>query len=81
MVRVFLQENGYIVLNLKDGLRLYGWPTEWPSSHVAGHFRIQEPEWLDSSYEDGRLALREVSSMLINVDDVRWIEFMKIQEN
>ena len=39
-------DDGFVVLHMKGGRRLYGWPQEWPSHPNQGHFIIAEPEWL-----------------------------------
>jgi hypothetical protein len=64
----------YVVLHLKDERRVYGWPLEWPSSPQAGHFQLQEVSWLNGEVE---IPLESVDSILINVKDVKWIEFLK----
>jgi len=77
----FHDENGYVVVQLKDERRIMGWPTEWPSSPHAGHLRLQEAQWLSATDDpNAAVDLPEVSSILISVDDVRWIEFLKVKE-
>ena len=63
----------YIVLHLKDRRRIYGWPEEWPGQPDRGHFRIAEPEWLDSSKTEGEPA---VEWILIPAEEVRMVEFL-----
>lgn len=36
----------YIILNLKDGRRLYGWPRAWPDTHAEDHFILRDYAWL-----------------------------------
>jgi len=64
----------YIVLHLKDERRLYGWPIEWPSVPDNGHFLLVEASWLVDSKET---PIKGVESILIDVNDVRWVEFME----
>lgn len=65
----------YIVLHLTDGRRLYGWPIEWPSAPSEGHFLIEQPSWL---LDDGKEApIRGVKNILVNVTDVKLIEFLE----
>lgn len=71
---VLLQNVTYVVLHLKDERRLYGWPREWPSSPVAGHFQLEQVSWLE---EKGERPIKGVSSVLVSVKDVKWIEFME----
>ena len=69
-------ENAYIVLHLQDGRRLYGYAEEWPSEPKDGHFRMAEAEWLDD--ENKRIALKDVSAVLISATEVAMIEFLSI---
>jgi hypothetical protein len=61
------------VLQLHDGRRIYGWPREWPSDPTQGHFLLEIPSWLDGEKE---IPLVGVSAIMVNVQDVRWVEFM-----
>lgn len=70
---VFLQTLTYVVLHLHDERRLYGWPREWPSSPSTGHFKLEQVSWLDGEKET---PIRGVSSVLVSVKDVKWVEFL-----
>jgi hypothetical protein len=65
----------FVVLQLKDERRIYGWPQEWPSDSKEGHFLLVSPSWLlpDGAEEP----MTGVSSILINTADVEWVEFME----
>jgi hypothetical protein len=68
----------YVVLQLNDERRLYGWPKEWPNESDKGHFFILEPSWIQ---EDGnQINLPGVHGLLIAAKDVKWVEFMGKQE-
>lgn len=70
----FCSDVTYVVLQLTDDRRIYGWPREWPSDPAQGHFVLEQPSWLT---EDGRNEeITGVSDILIAVSDVRWVEFM-----
>lgn len=74
----FTENSGqYVVLHLKDGYRLYGWPEEWPGRPDQGHFRIGECEWLVG---DERRPLLGVSAILIPAQDVNMIEFISAEQ-
>jgi hypothetical protein len=73
----FLDNETYVVLHLKDERRIYGWPTEWPSDQSKGHFVLEEPVWLN---DEGQTLLKGVKTILINVGEVMWVEFMERQE-
>jgi hypothetical protein len=73
-VGVFSEHIAYIVLHFNDGRRLYGWPKEWPTQYDKGHFYIMQPVWLR---EDGStIDLENVDGILVNVTDIKWVEFM-----
>ena len=75
----FAENDGqYVVLHLKNGNRLYGWPEDWPRRPGQGHFRLSECEWLIGSE---RRPLLEVSVMLIPAQDVDMVEFIQIEQS
>ena len=67
----------YVVLHLKNGNRLYGWPEEWPSRPGQGHFQLAECEWLVDSE---RQELTGVSVLLVPAQNVDMIEFMRAEQ-
>jgi len=77
----FRQQKRYIVLHLHDERRLYGWPKEWPQSPEKGHFFIVNPSWLTKGKKELYLGNNGVEGILINVEDVKWVEFMKESES
>ena len=71
---VFSKTITFIILHLKDGRRLYGWPKEWPIEPGRGQFYIMLPSWI---LENGKqLDLPELDGILIDAKDVRWVEFL-----
>ena len=69
-------QDTYVVLQLSDGRRIQGWPSEWPSVVGDGHIKLEDPVWLD--IHDGRqteIPLTGNTFVLFSVVDVRWIEF------
>jgi len=70
----FLQNVTYVVLHFKDERRLYGWPIEWPSQPDKGHFVLEQVSWLDG---DEETPMTGVDSVLVDVQDVKWVEFME----
>ena len=64
----------YVVLQFEDERRLYGWLKEWPSAPDKGHFVLMDPSWLDDGKE---IPITGCSSIMLNVKDVKWIEFME----
>lgn len=65
-----------IVLNLKDGRRLMGYPLAWPAEPADGHFLMEYPTWLDGS---DVIPQEGVTFLLIANADVQWVEFLQPQ--
>ncbi len=65
----------FVILHFNDGSRLYGWPAEWPSEPTKGHFSIVDPSWISKEGKEERIT--GVSNILIDVKDVRWVEFLE----
>ncbi|MFN0301097.1 MAG: DUF6338 family protein [Burkholderiales bacterium] len=73
----FLKNVTYVVLHLKDDRRLYGWPNEWPSEPKRGHFILVQASWLTEDVgKPVEKPITGVESVLVNVEDVKWVEFM-----
>lgn len=67
----FQRDKRFVVLHLKDGRRLYGWPDEWPNE-TDGHFLITCPAWI---LDDGTdVPLAQVYRIIIDVKLVEWVE-------
>ena len=65
----------FVVLHFNDERRLYGWPIEWPAEPTQGHFIIADPSWLTDDGQEKRIT--GVKNILVNVNDVKWIEFLE----
>ncbi len=74
----FANQKTFVVLHLNDGRRIYGWPLQWPSQSDTGHFSLTDAEWLT---ENGTIELNNVESILIPTSEVKFVEFMKLEEN
>ncbi len=70
----FASIQAQVTLNFKDGRRLQGWPKEWPRSHHAGHFVLQEPAWI---YGDGYVELTQTETLIVPASEIESVEFMK----
>ena len=75
---VFATERRWVILNLADGRRLFGWPVEWPDQPDKGHFVLHEAEWLLDDNE--RAPLYQVAVLMIPASDVKMVEFLKEHE-
>jgi len=70
----FVRERRWIILNLGEGRRLYGWPEEWPDQSDKGHFVIDQPEWV---MDDGsRVPILQTSKFMVPASDVKQVEFL-----
>jgi len=75
----FLKNVTYVVLHFHDERRLYGWPIEWPSEPEKGYFVLEQASWIVGNEEK---PITGVQTILVNVKDVKWVEFMsKTWEN
>lgn len=74
----FVERRRWVILNLTDDRRLYGWPVEWPDQPDKGHFVLDQPEWLLDNNE--RAPLYQVAVFLIPAGDVKMVEFLKEDE-
>ena len=68
----------YVVLQLKDGSRIFGWPTTWPSDADKGHFFMTSAV---RTVGDQEQDLAHLDGLLINVTDVAFVEFAKQPED
>ena len=75
---IFDQERRWVVLHLKGGRRLHGWPEWWPDEPDTGHFAIDQPKWLLDGGEI--LDLPGVEKTLVPATDVEMVEFLKYEE-
>lgn len=66
-----------VVLNLKDGRRLMGYPLAWPAEPESGHFLMEFPTWVVGDVLEPQ---HGVTYLLIASSDVQWVEFLEPQE-
>jgi len=74
---IFAEYPRYVVLQLKDGTRIYGWPKVWPSEYDRGHFFITS---VMRSVGEVDQDLDALEGILIDARDVVSVEFMKPPE-
>ena len=65
----------HVILNLRDGRRIMGWPSEYPNSPEKGHFCLTEAAWLTD--DPNPLELLTTEGILIPASEVLFLEFMK----
>ncbi|HEY7089543.1 MAG TPA: DUF6338 family protein [Tepidisphaeraceae bacterium] len=67
----FSEYEWYVVLHLKGGQRLYGWPVVWPNRHDCDHFIISQPAWL---LEDGEpVPMPQLRQVVVPAEDVTMV--------
>lgn len=70
----------YVVIHLKDQRRIYGWANLYPDLPTEGHILMRDAVWLEDS-ADADLPPRPLMNILVDVTDVRFVEFLPaIQE-
>lgn len=70
---IFKGYQRFVVLHLKDGTRIYGWPQVWPSEPQSGHFFITSAHRTTADGEQQDLP--HLEGILIDAKDVSWVEF------
>jgi len=91
-VSIFSKNITYVILHLEDERRVLGWPKEWPSDPVNGHFLIKNPIWIRDKIENKILVNnkpwinndtqdydKDMEYILIRAKDIKWVEFLKLQ--
>ncbi|WP_145594123.1 DUF6338 family protein [Yersinia aleksiciae] len=74
---IFNTVTWFVIVDLKNGRRVFGWPSVWPSDPNKGHIVLQNPEWID----DGEyIKLDSAEFLVINVNDIEYVEFLKNTE-
>lgn len=70
----FSSRQGFVILHLTGGKRLFGWPSEWPPEPANGQFILEFPRWIDN--DDNPLPGR-AGAIVIDASKVQWVEFTK----
>lgn len=65
----------YVVLHLEGGRRITGYPMEWPTEPMTGHFKLTDAAWLDDQNKE--ISLDTNDSILIAAKQVEMVEFLK----
>jgi len=74
----FYEKKEHVVLHLKDGRRVFGWPKLYPLRPDKGHLLVENAEWLDRDRPDPSVGKRDID-LLIDVTDVRFVEFVPLK--
>jgi hypothetical protein len=73
--------DSWVTLHLEDGRRISGWPSEWSPSPEKGFVKLSLASWEASEENQEAIPLTIVSSVLIRVDTIKWVEFFPYSEN
>ncbi|MDR2446243.1 MAG: DUF6338 family protein, partial [Treponema sp.] len=77
----FTETQKYIVLKLKDGRRIMGWPAEWPNSPQQGHFVLEQAKWIiDNDGKADIIPLETVDKIMIDTANVEMVTFLKFND-
>ncbi len=71
----FAKRPRYIVLHLTGERRISGYPREWPTATIVGHFRLINAAWIND--ENVEEVLDGDESILIEAKQVEMVEFLK----
>jgi hypothetical protein len=71
-------EERFVILTMRNGDRIRGWPAEFPNSPDRGHFCLRGAEWLPQDEPPQVLATAE--AVLIPASDVMYLEFLKFEQ-
>ena len=76
----FYQHNKhFVVLHLKDGRRVFGWPRLYPELPSRGHILLEAASWLHYANDRERqYDVRSELKILVNGDDVEFVEFVPV---
>ncbi|WP_157522451.1 DUF6338 family protein [Mitsuaria sp. 7] len=71
---VFRAEKSHLILHLKDGRKVFGWPEGWPEDSTTGHFLLTTPLVAMSGqaveFQSG------ASAVLLPAQEVSWVQFL-----
>jgi hypothetical protein len=77
----FTETKKHIVLNLKDGRRIMGWPLSWPNYPQQGHFVLEQAKWLiDEDDKSYTIPLETVDKIMIDTVNVEMVTFLKFND-
>lgn len=67
----------YVVLYLKDGRRVRGYPVFFPDYSDKDHFVLKNPVWLEGAKKE--IELTGTHRFVVAAVDVAWVEVMKFE--
>ncbi|MCY4571248.1 MAG: DUF6338 family protein [Gemmatimonadetes bacterium] len=64
-------EGRLVVLHLRNGRRIYGWPKQWPGPEDARLFVIENPQWLGEGE-----SVSAGEALTVRAEDVEMVQFV-----
>lgn len=72
-VDVFLDQKRYVIVNLSDGRRLFGWPLYYSDNREEGMLYLSDAAWYDENGEPREIENHGI--FLVKKDNIDLIEF------
>jgi hypothetical protein len=77
----FSETQKFIVLDLKDGRKITGWPLLWPNNPQQGHFVLERAQWvIEENGKSSVMPLEEVDKIMIDANNVEMVTFLKFND-
>lgn len=71
---VFLNKQRHIIINFKNGRRIYGWPMHYSNNPKSSYIYLYKPSWIS----DGKFIDLDIDGILITPEqEIETIEFLK----
>jgi len=71
---VYVSEKRHVLVVLKDGRRIYGWPMYYSHRPKESYLYLFQPAWVD---DQGEFTECGTHGILISNSDIEFVEFMK----
>ena len=73
---VFTDQKRYLIVNLSDGRRVFGWPMYFSNTPEEGNLYLYNPSWITE--DEGYIDLGIHGLFLVKADNIDSIEFLNI---
>ena len=76
---VFTDQKRYLIVNLSDGRRVFGWPMYFSDTPKEGNLYLYDPSWIT---ENGDYIDLDIHGLfLVKADNIDSIEFLNITKD
>lgn len=76
---VFTDQKRYVVVNLSDGKRVFGWPMYYSTDPTEGLLYLYDAAWIDSTGNPVKIPIHGL--LLVKKDNIESIEFTNIDKS